>query len=469
MSPLHPPIIACRCCCSRLLFELLAWLCRRRCRQQHIVCSQLIGRRVFCKFPREICQSSLTGSQGVLAKRSHVSLVATSVSSTGPALRLNDFTVASLTASSIVSATTGVVCECSCLIAYKSSVKGNLNSSCHASQSFLIFYDCLLSNADKLVSGGKTSSICAVDCYFLKSRLGIEAHSGASVFLSRCSVMNIKEHALSATGCSATFHQCRFSEVTCHVLNILGNAHVQTVDCFFDRCPSAALLAGLVPAQYETYLKFLWRWKRSSSKELHTAVALQVEVLPCLLVLGLDKPQHAVVYVMRGGSVECNMEFTRRELQAAADGTVLSPDDEEVVASELDRVKSNREKLLSRFVSMMGLNSLRLTFDKWSIAAAAAANERMLSEEAIEMAAVVEADTGSEYDDEEALGEAAEDSVCAEDVELEGGVKTRVSKKQLRLELKQQLQQQQVIRRACLRFSEAHAMVAAPSNRIRPR
>jgi hypothetical protein len=163
------------------------------------------------------------------------------------------------------------------------------------------------------------------------------------------------------------------------------------------------------------------------------------------------------------------MEFTRRELQAAADGTVLSPDDEEVVASELDRVKSNREKLLSRFVSMMGLNSLRLTFDKWSIAAAAAANERMLSEEAIEMAAVVEADTGSENDDEEALGEAAEDSVCAEDVELEGGVKTRVSKKQLRLELKQQLQQQQVMRHSCLRFGEAHAMVAAPSNRIRPR
>lgn len=328
-------------------------------------------------------------------------------------MRLNDFTVASLTASSIVSATTGLVCECSCLIAYKTSVKGSLNSSCHASQSFLIFNECSLSKADKLVSGGKSSSMFAVDCYFLNSRLAIEAHSGASVFLSRCSVMNIREHALSATGCSATFHQCRFSEVTCHVLNVLGSAHVQTVDCFFDKCQSVALVAGLAPAQYETYmppppalcfcnnlnsyLKFLWRWKRSSSKELHAAVALQVEVLPCVLVLGLDKAQHAVVYVMRGGSVECNVEFTRRELQADADGTALSLYDEEVVASELDRVKGDREKLLSRFVSMMGLNSLRLMFDKWTIAAAAAANERVLSEEAVELAAVAEADSGLEY------------------------------------------------------------------------
>ncbi len=393
-------------------------------------------------YSRKCVISSLTASQGVLATRSHVSLVSTTILSTGPSLRLQDACLSSLTASSIISATSAVVSESSCIIAHKASFRGNLNSALHASESFLVLLECSLTRADLLLSAGKSSRIFAVDCSFMNSRLGIRAHSGAALFLSRCSLTMLKEHALSATGCSATFHQCRVSAVECQALNVMGQAYVHTVDCYFDKCKSVALVAGLLPAEYETYLKFLWRWKRSASKEMHAAITLQLQVAPSVLVLGFDKPQDTVVHVMQGGCVECDSGLARHDLYATADERALSADDEVYVEDELNRVKINREKLLARFVSMMGLNSQRLAFDRWSISAAAAANERMLAEEAakLEMAEPATASSESENGDDEGYDEEVAADACEHDLVGGAAVKERLRKKTLRRQLRRQLQ-----------------------------
>jgi hypothetical protein len=388
-----------------------------------------VRRAVLALVPR------VTLSQGVLALRSHVSLVSSSISSTGPSLNLRDLCVASLTASSVVSAATSVVCETSCVMAYKSILRGKLSTAAHATESFMILLECNLSRADKLLSASRSSSIMALDCSFADTRLGIDAACGAALLVSRCSFTNMKESAISASACAAVLQQCRVSGVASHALNVMGGCRVQAVDCVFERCGSVALVAGLQPADYEAYLKFLWRWKRESSKEKHSAVTLQLDVQPCRLLLAFDRDQHAAVYVLQGGAVDCSSRLQRQDLSASADASALSQAQEDFVQGELDRIQGNREKVLARCINIWGLNSLRTSFDKWNLASVAAANQRMLAEEAAraEQAArlaALEAESNESESDTEVEDAALGGSVAARDK------LARFEKKKLRRELK---------------------------------
>ena len=349
--------------------------------------------------------------QGVQATRSHVSLVSTSISSTGPTLRLLDMSFASLTSSSVISVASGVLCEASCLVAYRTSFKGSLNTAVNASKSFLVLLACLLSKADKLLSACKLCGMVAVECSFFDGRVGIDVNSEASAFLSRCSFANLKETACSSSEGNVTMHECRLSDVPRYALTVMGSANVQTVDCFFENCGSTALVAGLLPSDIENYLKFLWRWKRASSKEKHASITLQLPTLPCRLLLGFAKPfpPNCAVYLLEGGVIESESSvIERNELFAAQDSPAMTVAHEEFVQAELNLQKSNRDKVLMRVISLMAFNSIRVAFDKWSLAVASAAHERMLAEEAAKKAELLasqrhasDSDSDSDDDDEE--------------------------------------------------------------------
>ena len=113
----------------------------------------------------------------------------------------------------------------------------------------------------------------------------------------------------------------------------------------------------------------------------------------------LDRPIKAPVIVLQGGDVECSVTIQRRELLAGDDAPLLSAGDEEFVESELKRMKLQKDRVLERVVCMMGLHSLRSSFDKWALATAAAANRRLLAEEEAKRSAqLLEAESGSESD-----------------------------------------------------------------------
>lgn len=366
-------------------------------------------------------------------------------------MRLCDMSLASFTSSSVVSAASGVVCESSCAIGYKTSFRGNLSSAIHASESFVILLDCALSKADKLFAAAHSSVTFALDCSFFDARVGVEAHSGSSLFLSQCSLVKMKESALGAAGCSVTLHNCRISGIAHCALQVMGGATVLAAGCYFDQCRSTAHAAALPPADLEAFYKFLWRWKRPSSKEKHAAVSLGLATLSCKLVLDFDKPQKVSVYALHGGVVQCNVSVERCELSAEDGAAVLQPGGEEFVQGELDRLKLAQDKVLERVVCMMGLNSLRSSFDKWSLAAAAAVNERTLAEEAAKKRAELETQMNSEADDDVAEEEAQSEIADA----LESGAsavprqRAPFSKRKLRAELKQRQQVMAAMTSAC--------------------
>lgn len=359
--------------------------------------------------------------------------------------------LASFTSSSVVSAASGVVCESSCAIAYKTNFRGSLSSAIHASESFIILLDCALSKADKLLAAAHSSATFALDCSFFDARAGVDAHSGSSLFLSQCSLVNMKESAVGAAGCCVTLHNCRISGIAHCALHVMGGALVLAAGCYFDQCRSTAHAAALPAADLEAFYKFLWRWKRSSSKEKHAAVSLELATLPCKLVLDFDKPQKVCVHVLHGGAVECNVSVERCELSAEDGAPVLLPGGEEFVREELDRLRLAQDKVLERVVCMMGLNSLRSSFDKWSLATAAAVNERTLAEEAAKKRAELEAQLNSETDDDVAEEEAQ--SEVADALELSASAVPRqrapFGKRKLRAEMKHRQQVMAAMAVAC--------------------
>jgi hypothetical protein len=220
------------------------------------------------------------------------------------------------------------------LPSYKTSFRGNLNSAIHVSESFLVLLDCALSKADKLLAATKSSAVFALDCSFFDARQGVDARTSSQVLMCQCSLVNMKETAFSATSCSVTLHNCHFGSIAHCALKVMGHALVQAIDSYFDNCRSAAHVAGLFPADFEAYYKFLLRWKRASSKEKHAAITLQLSTAPCRLVLELDKPPKCPVVVLQAGVLECSVSLERHDLLAADDAPVLSAGDEEFVEWE---------------------------------------------------------------------------------------------------------------------------------------
>jgi len=192
---------------------------------------------------------------------------------------------------------------------------------------------------------------------------------------------NMEESAISASACAAVLQRCRVSGVASHALNVMGGCRVQAVDCVFERCGSGAFVAGLQPglrglSQVPVALE------ARVERRKHSAVTLQLDEQACRLLLAFDKDQHAAVYVLQGGAVDCSSRLQRQDLSASADAPALSQAQEDFVQGELDRIQGNREKVLARCINIWGLNSLRTSFDKWNLASVAAANQRMLAEEA---------------------------------------------------------------------------------------
>jgi hypothetical protein len=169
-----------------------------------------------------------------------------------------------------------------------------------------------------------------------------------------------------------------------------------------------------------------------------------------------DQVNHSIVRMMQGASVDCSTPLECHYLSAASDAPALSAPDEQFVRDELLRIQRDREKVLARFSSMMGLSSKRISFDMWCLAAVAASNQRLLSEQAGSSIQHLEELTDS--DDESVVEDQNDD--CEVNVSSASAASAsvkqplvRLRKKKVRQELKQRLQASAVDAVFCCEFN----------------
>jgi hypothetical protein len=117
------------------------------------------------------------------------------------------------------------------------------------------------------------------------------------------------------------------------------------------------------------------------------------------------------------------------------------------VQAELELHKSSREKVLMRVISLMALNSLRVAFDKWSLAVASAAHERMLAEEAAKKEELLADVDAADSDDDDAGDDELDSSAAGDSSAVKEYVRFRKKKLRQAEKLRRQVMS---MRRVCV-------------------